>query len=93
MQEYAFMRTTLELPDELLKKAKIEAVERGVSLKELVGSALARELGLEVAPSRRPRRLRFPIFSSERPGSLELTSAELARAEQDEDARRHGLSR
>jgi hypothetical protein len=35
------MRTTLDLPDALLKRAKIEAVERGISLKELVGTSQA----------------------------------------------------
>jgi hypothetical protein len=38
------MRTTLDLPDELLKRAKIAAVERGVTLRELVESALANDL-------------------------------------------------
>ena len=87
------MRTTLDLPDELLKQAKIEAVERGISLKELVGSALSKELGGAAIRDRRPRRQSFPIFSSRAPGSLELTSADLTRAEWEEDLRRHGLSR
>jgi len=87
------MRTTLDLPDELLKRAKIEAVERGIPLKELVGSALAKELG-GVAFRRRPaRRLSFPLFTSRAPGSLDLTSEDLSRAEWEEDLRRHGLSR
>lgn len=87
------MRTTLELPDELLKRAKIEAVERGVSLKELIGTALARELAPDSAVPRRPRRVSFPIFSSRAPGSLELTGADLSRADWEEDLRRHGLPR
>jgi len=93
MHEYAFMRTTLELPDELMKRAKIEAVERGIPLKELIGSALARELGLASRGARWPRRVNFPIFDSESPGSLELSGEEIARAEAQEDARRHGLPR
>ena len=39
------MRTTIELPDEILKKAKIRAVEEGISLKQLFTRALERELG------------------------------------------------
>ena len=93
IQEYAFMRTTLDLPDDLLKRAKIEAVERGVSLRELVGTALARELTGDASRGPRGRRLRFPVFSSRAPGSLELTGADLSRAEWEEDLRRHGLSR
>lgn len=86
------MRTTLDLPDELLKRAKIAAVERGVTLRELIGSAVAKDLATGPSPQVTRRRIRFPVFSSTRPGSLDLTNADLARSEVDEDRRRHGLS-
>jgi hypothetical protein len=38
------MRTSIDLPDQLMKKAKLEAIERGVSLKELIIQAMEREL-------------------------------------------------
>lgn len=38
------MRTTLDLPDELLRKAKIAAIERGCTLRALFARALEREL-------------------------------------------------
>ena len=38
------MRTTIELPDHILKQAKIKAVEEGISLKKLFIRALEREL-------------------------------------------------
>jgi hypothetical protein len=38
------MRTTIDLPDHLFKKAKLEAIERGVSLKDLFTLALEKEL-------------------------------------------------
>ncbi len=38
------MRTTLDLPDEVLRKAKIAAVERGFSLRQLVINALIHEI-------------------------------------------------
>lgn len=84
------MRTTLDLPDELLKRSKIEAVERGISLKELVSVALSKEVGAAPAAPR-ARRVQFPIFSSKEPGSLHLTNADLARAEDEEDRRRHAI--
>ena len=93
MQDHAFMRTTFDLPDELLKRAKIEAVARGISLKELIRSALARELGGGASCDRPTRRLSFPMLPSRAPGSLELTSADQSRAEWEEDLRRHGKSR
>lgn len=41
------MRTTLDLPDELMKRAKIAAVERGSTLRELVSEGLRRVLDSE----------------------------------------------
>ena len=38
------MRTTLDLPDELLKMAKIRAVEQGKTLRQIIANALQREL-------------------------------------------------
>lgn len=47
------MRTTLDLPDELLKRAKITAVERGLTLRELVADGLRRVLASEESPTKR----------------------------------------
>jgi len=85
------MRTTLDLPDQLMKRAKIAAVERGVTLRELIGSALARDLEAGPPSPAARRRVQFPVFSSTRPGSLRLTNADIARSEAAEDRRRHGL--
>lgn len=87
------MRTTLDLPDELLKRAKIEAVQRGTSLRDLVGAALERELNQPSEPKPMRKRMRFPIFDSKTPGSLRLTNAGIAKLEADEDVRRHGRAR
>lgn len=84
------MRTTLDLPDDLLKRSKIEAVERGISLKELVTRALTKEVGRQPVVSP-PRRTDFPLFPSRRPGSLDLSNADVARAEEDEDRRRNAV--
>lgn len=40
------MRTTVDLPDDLMKRAKIRAVEEGISLKDLFIRALKSELDL-----------------------------------------------
>lgn len=87
------MRTTLDLPETLLKRAKIEAVQRGTTLRELVGTALERELAAPPRASPARRRGRFPIFGSSAPGSLRLTNAKIAKLEAEEDARRHGRAR
>lgn len=38
------MKTTIELPDNLLKKAKATALKRNTTLKELITKALQREI-------------------------------------------------
>jgi len=39
------MKTTIELPDHLLRRAKILAVEQGLTLKEVMTEALQAHLG------------------------------------------------
>ncbi len=88
------MRTTLDLPDELMRRAKIAAVERGTTLRELVGAALERELTTPPASAAAaPRRLRQPVFKSVRPGKLKLTNEDIRKIESDDDRRRHGRAR
>lgn len=50
------MRTTLDLPEDVLRRAKIEAVHRGSTLRQLVIDALHREMsGIERARTRLTR--------------------------------------
>lgn len=81
------MRITLDLPDDLLKRAKIAALERGTSLRDLVGAALERELDLPSEPKPMRKRVRFPIFDSKAPGALRLSNAKIAKLEADKDPR------
>jgi hypothetical protein len=48
------MRTTIDLPDDLLKQAKIFAVQRGSSLRDLVAAGLRAEMARadSLAPAR-----------------------------------------
>ncbi len=64
--KYAFMRTTIDLPDPLFKEAKSAAALRGQSLKEIVVTALRRELrhGRAHSGSRgRSNRNKFPVLA------------------------------
>jgi len=59
------MRTTLDLPDNLFKKAKLQAVHEGVALKEVVTRALERGLGGDRTPVDAQRRARAKnLFAS-----------------------------
>ena len=84
------MRTTLDLPDDLLRHAKIAAIKKGTTLRELVGQALSHELGLKAGKPSGRKRAKFPIFTSTSPGVMELTNADLSKLETKEDVRRHG---
>ncbi len=54
------MKTTLEIPDALFRRAKSKAAERGQSLKEFVGEALSEKLGARhgTAPAGDPEWMR-----------------------------------
>ncbi len=60
------MRTTVDLPDELLRRAKSEAALRGRTLKDLVAEGLRLVLEQENAPGSRAKQPARPP----RPGSL-----------------------
>ena len=45
------MKTTLDLPDELIREAKLRAVIQGRTLRDLVTDLLRQDLGLSVATS------------------------------------------
>jgi hypothetical protein len=47
------MRTTFDLSDDLMKRAKIAAVKRGVLLRDLVAEALSRLLAEQASPKRK----------------------------------------
>ncbi|MEM0965447.1 MAG: hypothetical protein AAGJ81_04735 [Verrucomicrobiota bacterium] len=83
------MRTTLDIPDETFRKAKIAAVERGITLREIVVRALNREL--IHTPEHPVRRAQFPIFQSKAKGLL--TPEVVREAEREEDESQDGLTR
>jgi hypothetical protein len=47
------MRTTFDLPDDLMRRAKIAAVKRGSTLRDLMAEALRRLLAAESSPKRK----------------------------------------
>lgn len=56
------MRTTIDLPDELFREAKVRAAMSGVSLKDLITRFVERGLQLsgQPTPDGRPRRGELP---------------------------------
>lgn len=45
------MKTTLDLPDDLLIAAKQVALQRRITLKDMVTHSLRREIGLDASPA------------------------------------------
>ena len=70
------MRTTLELPDAVARRAKLAAVRRDMTLKDLVVAALEHELD---AGSAKPTggALYLPLIPSRKPGSRRLSPDEV----------------
>lgn len=60
------MKTTIDIPDELLLAAKRRALESGCTLRELVSRGLRQELAARGRPRRRRAALRLPTV----PGGL-----------------------
>ena len=70
------MRTTLDLPDATFRQLKSLAARRGTTLKQVLRSAVEREI---VAANAKParRRIAVPVLKSKQPGTLNLTKAEI----------------
>ena len=62
MYKYAFMRTTIDIPDALFREIKAQAALEGRSLKELVLNGLRLVLRGETAPP--TAAAQFPLIAS-----------------------------
>jgi hypothetical protein len=81
---YAFMRTTVELPPELLKQAKAQAAARGESLKALFTRAVTTELG-KSAYRRTATRVRLPILGDPEGKPVDVSNEDIARSITEDD--------
>lgn len=69
------MRTTIDLPDELIREAKAIAARRGTSLKTVICSAVEEEV--RKTERKAGRRVKFPLLPSREPGRLKLSNADI----------------
>ncbi len=84
------MRTTVDLPPELMRAAKIAATERGMSLKDLFTRALAHEIGEMTQTRRKKVRLRLPLIGTADSGpKVDITNDDIATAFEAEDIARY----
>ena len=83
------MRTTIDMPDALMRAAKARAAEHGESLKDLVNRALAHELGLPSVPKRKTGRVALPLIAREATPAVLVTNDDIAAALEAEDVERY----
>ena len=68
------MRKTIELPDSVYRQSERIARQKGYSVEQFVVHALERALEAEPTMPRSSSPLKFPLISSSRPGTLDLTT-------------------
>ena len=78
------MRTTIDLPDSLFRKAKATASLKGLTLKQFVTQAVEREISSSNIPIK-PKRVSLPLVPSRRPGSIDLSGEMISRILDQED--------
>ncbi len=67
--EYGWMKTTLELPDDLMREIKVRAAREDRKLKDLVTELLRKGLAAEELQPRKPHRVKFPLIQSTHPAT------------------------
>jgi hypothetical protein len=83
------MRTTVDLPDDLIRAAKARAAERGESLKELFTRLLSREVRTPAAQLDGGN-VSLPLIGRAGGPSVAVTNAEIEAALAAEDTERYG---
>jgi hypothetical protein len=83
--ENVFMRTTLELPDDLFREVKAKAALQGITLKQLLANYVHNGLKNGLSVPRTGRRSRLPIIKRRGRGSIPNLTPELQSKLQQED--------
>jgi hypothetical protein len=84
------MRTTIDMPDSLMRAAKVRASARGESLKDLVNRAIAHELGLAAVPREKAGRVSFPLIGLGATPAVLITNDGIEDAVDADDIERYG---
>jgi hypothetical protein len=83
------MRTTMDMPDALMRAAKARAAEHGESLKDLVNRAIAHELGLPSGATRKTGRVALSLIARDAAPAVLVTNDDIAGALEAEDIERY----
>ena len=83
------MRTTIDMPNSLMRAAKARAAEHGESLKDLVNRAIAHEIGLPSAPRAKAGRVSLPLVGRGAEPTVLVTNEDIEDAFDAEDIERY----
>ena len=83
------MRTTIDLPSDLMQAAKVRAAQRRESLKDLFTRAIAHEVG-STRRGRPAGHVSFPLIGRDSEPRVEVTSEDIVAALEAEDVERYG---
>lgn len=81
------MRTTIDIPDHLLRRAKAAASLSGKTLKVFFTEALEAQVKATGGLGVSPKRTQLPLVHSKAPGSVKLNEQTIAQALEAEDLR------
>ena len=79
------MRTTVDIPDHILRRAKAAAALEGKSLKTFLTQAVTKELRRSAVKKIARKRVSLPLVPSKHPGTLRLTAEKIALTLNQED--------
>ena len=79
------MRTTVEIPDPILRRAKAAAALEGKSLKSFLMEAVVHELERCAEKKIARKKVSLPLVPSDRPGTLRLSADDIAKILNQED--------
>ena len=79
------MRTTVDIPDNLLRRAKAAAALEGKSLKVFLMEAIVHELDRYAEKKIVRKKVSLPLVPSNRPGTLQLNADDIAHILDQED--------
>jgi hypothetical protein len=82
------MRTSVDLPADLMQAAKMRAAKRGETLKDLFTRAIAHEVGLQ-SRSRKAGRVALPLVGRAAAPTVTVTNADIEAALEAEDSERY----
>jgi hypothetical protein len=74
------MRTTVDIPEHILRRAKATAALEGKSLKTFLIQAVSNELQRSAVKKTTRKRVSLPLVPSKHPGTLRLTAEKIALA-------------